>query len=325
MLMYSWHYFGDPMYSLTQNHLRVLNELATTRSSLAYLLALSPTVLAISLCAPCLVAALYGLAASLTSMPRFVKAFAALVIFFSAVQTYETMRHGIIANARYTLTLGTLLAVVSGFGVHRLSQRIRTRPAVIPLSLAGLLLANNVAVFAMSELPGKYSEKFASVSPVLRYPHRIQDVANYLRTHIGPNDAVVVDDYNVESNIVAYAAGLPLLSGRRAYLANTKYDLSVRQYIDAVHPQFMVYSDHGTLRKTFELPSRCGQDAILDGIEFHCVFSGQIYRVYELRYGGVTDSLLRNENEYKISTCKPGPSFFCNAVLYFGYVGAGGT
>ena len=95
---------------------------------------------------------------------------------------------------------------------------------------------------------------------------------------------LVVDDYNTESNIVAYAAGLPLLSGRRAYLANTKYDVTARDYIAALHPQFMVYSDQGTLRKTFTLPPGCKQDTVLDGIEFHCVFSGQIYRVYELSY-----------------------------------------
>jgi hypothetical protein len=33
-----------------------------------------------------------------------------------------------------------------------------------------------------------------------------------------PEDAVVIDDYNVESNIVMAAAGMPLLPGKRAYI-----------------------------------------------------------------------------------------------------------
>jgi len=283
MMVYCWRRFGDPMYLVTLNHIRVTESLAAIPSPLSYQLGLTPAVLAISLSPFIFGAALYGLACSFTS--RLPAAFATLTVFFAAVQNFEILRHGLLALSRYTLTLGTLLAIMSGIGLQQAFRKIGVvRPGLMRVATSGLLLANTVAVLALSELPDKYSETFASVSPVLRYPRRIQNVAGYLRAHLGPEDAVVVDNYNVESNIVAYAGGLPLLSGKRAYLANTKYDYNVRQYIATVHPQFMVYSDRGTLRQSFALPSSCDHDARLDGIGFHCVFSDDIYRIYELSY-----------------------------------------
>lgn len=286
MMAYCWRNLGDPMYLVTQNHVRVLNQLARSPIPLTYLLALSPAAIAISLCIPVFIAALYGLLSSLTSTSKPVITFSALGIFFAAVQNYQILRHGMIALARYTLTLGAILAIVAGFGLERVFQKLRIGLPPAAALLTVLLIANNAIILTLSEMPSRYSEKMASVSPVLRYPRRIEDVARYLRTHLGPNDAIVVDDYNVESNTIAYAAGLPLVPGKRAYMANTQYDLSAGDYVASVHPHLMVYSDQGTLQKTFRLPPGCTQRTILDGIEFHCVYSGNIYRVYELTYLG---------------------------------------
>ncbi len=63
----------------------------------------------------------------------------------------------------------------------------------------------------MSEWPHGYSEKFASVSPRLKSPKRMSEVAGFLRTHMTSEVAVVIDDHNVESNLVVAAAGMPIL------------------------------------------------------------------------------------------------------------------
>jgi hypothetical protein len=98
-----------------------------------------------------------------------------------------------------------------------------------------------------------------------------------------PTDSVVIDDYNVESNVVADAAGLPI-PRTHAYLANTQNDIKVQDYIAAEKPRFLVYSDQGTLRRSLSLPSQCAEHTEIDGIGYQCVFSNQIYRVYELNY-----------------------------------------
>lgn len=101
---------------------------------------------------------------------------------------------------------------------------------------------------------------------------------------MAPDDAVVIDDYNVESNIVMVAAGMPLLPGNRAYLASVQNKIDVDAYIKSRHPRFLVYSDQGTLRRSLALPSACTGTTNIDGVDFRCAFSNEIYRVYELSY-----------------------------------------
>jgi len=95
------------------------------------------------------------------------------------------------------------------------------------------------------------------------------------------NDAVVIDNYNEESNVVAQAAGMPLITGDRAFKANTAYDQTVDQYIAIRKPRFVVYSDQGTLRRSLNLPAGCG-NARIDGMEYQCTFANPIYRIYQL-------------------------------------------
>jgi hypothetical protein len=148
-----------------------------------------------------------------------------------------------------------------------------------------LLIVNLVAVLAMSEVPNRYADKFASVSPRLRYPSRVADVGHYLRTHLGPEDAVVIDDYNEESNILADAGGLPVIASSRVYLQSIKNTIDPLQYIEAERPRFLVYSDLGTLRSSVLLPKNCGQETAMGTVKFRCDFANGVYRVYELSYG----------------------------------------
>ena len=99
-----------------------------------------------------------------------------------------------------------------------------------------------------------------------------------------PEDGVVIDDYNVESNIVMGAARMPLLPGNRAYLASLTNDIGVYEYIDREHPRFLVYSDRGTLRRSLVLPSTCSEKTNIGRVDFQCDFANDIYRVYELSY-----------------------------------------
>jgi hypothetical protein len=146
-------------------------------------------------------------------------------------------------------------------------------------------VANLGIVFFLAERPNRFSSKVASVAPRLRYSPRILGVAQYLRTHMGAEDAVVIDNYNEESNIVGQASALPLDPGKRAFLANARYDETVDQYITRERPRFVVYSDQGTLRRWLNLSPECG-NARMDGLDYQCTYANPIYRIYELAEPG---------------------------------------
>ncbi|HWW13941.1 MAG TPA: glycosyltransferase family 39 protein [Candidatus Dormibacteraeota bacterium] len=282
MMLYCWRNYGDPMYLVTLNHLRVTRTLETVASPLGYQLALTPVVLIISLSPLAFAGAMWGIARS-RRLPL-AAAFAALTIFFAAVQDYEIVSHGLLALARYSLILGAMLCVISGGGLEAACRKFFPRRIELArFAVIAFLILNLGAILALSELPNRYEDKFASVSPRLSYLPRIAGVAEYLRTQMGTHDAVVIDDYKVESNIVASAAGLSTDLGRRAYLASAQNEVNVREYIHREHPRFLVYSDQGTLRSSLNLPQACNQ-ANLDGVEFRCTYANHIYRVYELSY-----------------------------------------
>ena len=157
-----------------------------------------------------------------------------------------------------------------------IARRLRLAYALV----IALLAVNLAVVFLLAEHPNRLSSKVASVSPRLRYSPHILSVGHYLRTHMAASDAVVIDNYNEESNVVAQAAALPLDAGPRAFLANTAYEQTVDQYIVSEKPRFVVYSDQGTLRRWLALPPNCGA-AKIDDMDYQCAFSNPIYRVYQ--------------------------------------------
>ncbi len=283
-MVYSAIVFHDPMRVLSQHNSLITGWFKVHPVPLAYELALGPGALLISLSPLAALAALYGFLKSWPS--RLASSFVALTLFFAVVQNYEIATGKLLAMARYTMTLGAMLAVIGGFGCERLCARFF--PGRVRLAyalLVAFLVANLGIVFFLSEHPNRFSSKVASVSPRLRYAPHIVGVAHYLRTHMGAEDAVVIDNYNEESLIVGEVAGLPLNPGKRAFLANTSYDETVDQYITREKPRFVVYSDQGTLRRWLNLPSECG-NARIDGMDYQCTFANAIYRIYQLAEPG---------------------------------------
>ena len=282
MMWYCDRNFGDPFYLVTWTQIRVQHLFAVHPSPRIYQLSLMPGVLVITLGPLAVVAAIYGLVKSFAlPLPR---AFSALTVFFLAVQYHQLLKGATVAVARYTLTVAALLAVLAGFGCDLIRRKFapaRMRLAVLVLFV--LMAGNALAILVLSEVPNRYSAKFASVSPRLRYPTRVAGVGKYLREHLGPEDSVVLDDYNAESNVLADAAGLPVLS-ERAYEQDRKNEISALQYVAARHPRFVVYSDHGSLAASFSLPANCADDADIIGVHFHCVFANRVYRIYQLSY-----------------------------------------
>jgi len=282
-MVYEWIKLGQPFYFIAQNHVWVSEQLAFAQRSLLYRLALTPGVILLTLTPVALAGSFYGLWLTLREQVR--RDFAVVLVTVAFVQFSQIISGGVMAFARYTLTLGTLLAAVSGYGLEQLARRYFPQSAgAVRTALATLLVLNLGLILVLSETRHRYSEKFGSISPRLRFTHYIKDVGDYLRPRLAPNDAVVIDDFNVESGLVALAAGLPLQPGPNAFLGTTRKGSELLDFMKAKKPRYLVYADRGTLRPHLSMPSPCTSAAQFAGMEFRCVFENEVYCVYEVRY-----------------------------------------
>jgi 4-amino-4-deoxy-L-arabinose transferase-like glycosyltransferase len=281
-MIYCWQRFGDPLYQITDTNRRVAILLAKQPHSHGYEVLLIPGVLLLGLSPFALVAVVAGFRQ--WSRSRLTLAFVALTAFLAVVQLSEIARGQVVAVARYSMTLGAMLSVLAGPGFEQLGERFWPGKKNLAFGVVMALLAINLAfIFALSEIKNPVSEKVLSISPRLRYPDRIAGVRGYLRHHASPQDRIMFDDYNVESNVLAAASGIPLIYGDRAYLAGIKSPVTPEEYFETQHPRFLVYSDRGVLRQWKELPPTC--DTVTQiGATFHCVYANTFYRIYELTY-----------------------------------------
>jgi hypothetical protein len=281
-MAYCWHRFGDPLYQITDTHKRVAILLAKQPQSHAYEVFLIPAVLLLALSPFAVGAAFYGAKRWFRSSAS--AAFVMLTAFFATVQFSEIARGEVVAVARYAMTLGIFVAVLSGPGFEAIGERLWPRmPGRVFVLVLVLLSVNLSSVLVLSELKNPIREKIASISPRLRYPDRIAGVSGYLRQHLKPQDRVMFDDYNVESNILAAASGFPPIYGDRAYLAGVKSAQTPEEYLQNEHPRFLVYSDRGVLRDWKDLPQSCG--TVTDpSATLRCVYANNFYRIYELTY-----------------------------------------
>ena len=281
-IIYSFLLYHDPMRVLSRHNAAVTGWFRSHPVSLAYQLGLFPAALLISLCPLAFAAAAYGFVRSWKD--RLSATFATTVLLLAFVQIFEIATGKLLAMSRYTLTLGTTAAVLSGYGCMLLLSGCseRLKGAAFAAMIFALIL-NASAVLFLSARPNRFSAKMASLSPVLRYPAPVAGVGHFLRGRLGPQDAVVIDDYNVESNVIANASGLPLLPGKRVFLASKKNDISVNEYIQQERPRFLVYSDEGTLKSSIPLASGCGTQGFQD-ITYECEFANATYKVYKLEY-----------------------------------------
>jgi 4-amino-4-deoxy-L-arabinose transferase-like glycosyltransferase len=282
-LIYGAVRYHDPIRVLSEHNAAITGWFAGHSVSLGYELALFPAALLISLSPLAFVAAVYGFWKSWSF--KLGASFSALMLFFAIVQEFEVISGKLLAMARYSMTLGAFLAVLAGFGFERLCNKLigHARIRLVYSVLLALLAINLAIVFLLSEHPNRFSEKMASVSPRLRYPAHIWSAGHYLSNHLSGEDAVVIDDYNVESLLVAQAAGLPLEPGKRAYLAASRNPMNVVDYITDERPRFLVYSDRGTLRRWLPLPPAC-TTARIGADEYRCVFTNSVYTIYAIRY-----------------------------------------
>jgi 4-amino-4-deoxy-L-arabinose transferase-like glycosyltransferase len=280
-LIYSWKQWGHPLYFVSMNHRWVAEQLALGHSSKIYQLGLTPGVILLTLSPLPVLGGLYAL--SLAARENRGRALAVIFVFSGVVQLYQIISGGVMPYARYTMTLGTLLSIMSGWGLLRLVQKYS--PGSISWLLpcvAGTLVLNLAALLVLSETRNTLSNKFVEISPRLRERHYISDTAVYLRSHLSANDSVVIDDYNTDSILLAESAGLPIRSGQRIFLATDVMAPHVLDFIENSRSTFVVYAANGSLKGYLHLPGSCPNERVIADRDFKCVYETTTYQIYRV-------------------------------------------
>lgn len=303
-LIYQWKAFGRPLYGVTMNYKWVVEQVAIEHRSRLYHMVLSPAVILLTLSPVIVAASLYGLARGLRESAG--REFAMIFVIMGAVFSYQILAGGLLPLARYTITLGTLLALASGYGLDQFGQSLsQQRVRQFRTAIALLLILNLGAILALSEEQNRFSDQFSAISPRLRFRNHIEEVRRYLKPRLKPEDAVVIDDYNVESNIIAAAIGLPLDTGGRAFLASSQPLSNLPEYMSRKHPRYLIYSDRGVLKPYLALPDNCPASFVTKGMEFQCLLANDIYRVYGVAYALPADDSLRTQQTTSLRESPP--------------------
>jgi 4-amino-4-deoxy-L-arabinose transferase-like glycosyltransferase len=279
---YEWVTRGHPLYSPALNYSWVAKDLSFYGTPLLYRLLLPPGVILITL-TPLAVAGFLLSARRVWERRGALAEFAFVLAFFAAMQFYQIAAGGTMAYARYTLTLGALVATLAGVGLYRGFPHLRL--------LTGVMLANLAALFLLSSVENPFINKARSVAPVLHFATYLEETGRYLRSHLEPEQAVVIDDYNYETNQIAAVAGLPLVGSERAFLFPDRVDPEKQKrkfaellpYLRSRRPAYLVYATRGELRQFLPFPAECSS-AQFEEMQFACVFQNAEYHVYEISY-----------------------------------------
>lgn len=280
-LIYSWKQWGHPLYFVSMNHRWVAEQLALGHSSKIYQLGLTPGVILLTLSPLPVLAGLY--AWFLAAKENKGRALAVIFAFSGVVQFYQIASGGVMPYARYTMTLGALLSIMSGWGLLQFVQRHFPRfTGWLMPCLAGLLVLNLAALLVLSETRNPLSDKFVEVSPRLRERHYLSDTAAYLKNHLSANDSVLIDDYNTDSILIAHTAGLPIRSGPRILLATVAVAPRSLDFIESNRSTYVVYADNGSLKNYLPLSGSCPGKRVIAGREFQCIYETTIYQIYRV-------------------------------------------
>lgn len=282
-MVYEWITRGNPFYSPTLNYLWVANDLNFYGKSLTYRLLLPPGVIFLTLTPIAILGAILALR-HVWRKKGLLMEFLLVATFFTAVQFYQIVAGGTMSYARYTLTLGTMMAVLAGIGLY---PTILNKPMVVTTIMSIFV----VTLFLLATINNPFINKIRSVAPVLHFTTYLEDTGKFLKNHLKDNEAVVLDDFNYETNQIAAVGGLPLLGSDRVFVIPDRTDPEKQKkkfgefypYLRSRRPTYLVYGIRGELRQFLVLPSECSSKQV-DDVRFVCVFQNSEYQIYRIEF-----------------------------------------
>jgi 4-amino-4-deoxy-L-arabinose transferase-like glycosyltransferase len=282
-MIYEWITRGHPLYSPKLNYSWVANDLNFYGTSLTYRLLLPPGVIFITLTPIAILGAVLALR-HVARKKGLLMEFFFVAVFFTAVQFYQIAAGGTMSYARYTLTLGTMVAVLAGIGLYHSFPKWAG-------VVAALMLVNVVGLFLLATVNNPYVNKIRSVAPVLHFTTYLEETGKYLKDNLKDNDALVLDEFNYETNQIAAVAGMPLLGSERVFVIPDRTDpekqkkklAELAPYLHTRRPAYLVYGLEGELRQVLAFPPECSSKQVED-MKFVCVFHNDHYQIYRIEY-----------------------------------------
>ena len=283
-MVHQWRAHGDLLFALRHNRASIPDQLAVNPSHAGlYQVLLPPGVILLTLTPLAVLGGFYALLLAVRESKARELALIACGFMLMHFRSFAT--GGILAGARYTLTDGMLLALLAGYGLWRLANKLGIcgykRLFFFTTAIAVL---NLLAILSFSCTNNEYADKFRSISPLLQYPRRVEGVEKFLFPRLQPTDAALIDNYSEESNILAAAIGLPLLPGDRTFPISRSGPSQVWRYIQVRRPKYVILADAGVLRPYLPLPGTCRGTVELRGLQFSCLFRNEMYCVYSVSY-----------------------------------------
>jgi Dolichyl-phosphate-mannose-protein mannosyltransferase len=279
-MIYEWHTRGNPLYAPAHNHTWIAE--GVHRTSLMYRVALPLAVVTITLTPLAVLGALTAVRQFWRDNRSPVAEFSAVALLFAGIELYQTATGGVLSLARYTLTLGTMVAVLAGIGLKRIELR--------PWALAAVMSANLIFLSILSFSHTALEDKARSVGPILLNRRYLNDAGVYLLRHTPAGDSVVFDNYNDEANVLASVAGFPLIPAEHEFIVPDSINNGERAstlvqlagFVVSQRPVYVVYAPAGKISSLISFPAACSE-VVIAGAAFDCVFSNNNYQIYRLK------------------------------------------
>lgn len=284
--VYSSYVWGDPFAAARRSF--VISKELMPQAGLLYRIAAAPGGLGMTISPLLALLILWGVVAQLrrTSQGARVLLLLAMILLgahmFNAVDKNLTM-------ARYTLLYSWLFLP---FGFLALSDLEKRWPKIqrktgVAILLAFLFLWQVGVVLGAHFAPDSVASKLGSISPTLPLDPDLRGAITWLRTHIHPYDAVVIDAFHYDGIFIVRDSGVK---------ATQVYDVSfpvedlqqeekvVAQFVKEKQPRYLVYAPDGQMDVFWKLN---GQDQMYHsklGVELQLRWEHGRYLIYEIIY-----------------------------------------
>ncbi len=242
----SYREFGDALYSVHAASAEHADLTAAAMSAMGRLRVVVyntffwPGVMLLSLSPLIFLAGLWGMVLGLSR--RVGREWIFLSVLVLAVYLFQSAVTGELAPlARYVILPGTILCILAGWGIHDIAARFSAsgRSWVVAGTLLTALASAIILTARFIDNPDSRLRKLASVSPVSHYPGSITPVIQWLRSHIHPEDTILLSTRRYESNAIVLYSGIRL---SQVLAVNQIDPEAVRERISSRPDYFILHS-----------------------------------------------------------------------------------
>jgi hypothetical protein len=289
--IFSWMKWNDPLAVAHHNMLLTATIPAILRHSLAFRLAVVPGSLLVSLSPVILPLAAWGLALALTQASGLGRPIAILALtlagtdYFNAVVNQTT-------QARFTLMYSWLLLPFAFAALEWLVARYSLRDwrASYAAVAAFFLLWETGIILGAAYAPAAIADRLGVMSPMLPLRRELRNLTTWLKQHVPPSSAVIVDSFDYDAGDITRFAGFrtaQVLQVRNNLVNRAVLRGQISEFLELRHPGFLVCAPQGPLCAMWGADNHQIFAVKSAGIQLRRQWKGRRWRVYAIRYNSL--------------------------------------